>query len=176
MLKNNQFDSVFINIVAGKFAIKTDKSDPEAIMRINKKGEEVYERHYSIIQGKIVRLEHEKTEFGDYLSVKIKSDKIYIFKIPAYSRLENGFLQRLPNVDLEKEVEIGLYTPENTTYLYMRQDGIISTAFSKEEIPKFKEITLRGKKGFDPEPAFTYLYEKALKPAQQKLNTEDLPF
>ena len=107
MLKTNKSRNIYISIIGGKFTVKTDKADSQAILRINKNGQEVWERHYDTVTGTIKNIEHETTEYGDNLVLTLNDTlETYILKLPKYSRLENGFLQRLPNIDLTKEIDL----------------------------------------------------------------------
>src|SRR5574343_938923 len=165
---NESNNLTYLNIVNGKIAVKTDKNDSKAVVRTNKNGYVVYERLYNSITATVVGLKHiHHEEYGTQLSIQMvdETDTIYELKLPAMSRIELGFLTRLPALDLSKPITLGVLkktndkgSDVNDIWIY-KNGNKIESVFGKDELPAFLEVKVKGKLTYDPEPTFTYLYE-----------------
>lgn len=192
-LTNQNSGIKYLNIIKDKLALRVTKDTPGAIMRTNKNNQEVYELHFDNITAKIEGLEHEESDYGTSLKITLRDmTDVFILKLPAMEQHEGAFLKRLPNIDLKQEVTIGFVTFSNDksktgfrTYLYARQnDEKVENAYGLDDLPKFDEVMIKGKKTYDPTNHFNALYERSLKPAIEKLQgvvvenvtDDDIPF
>lgn len=95
-------NKVFINIVAGKFAKKVTDAHPNAVSRVNKKGETVYEEMYETLSGEIKDFSVEDIELGGNKKIRIFVIQIrvggttYVVNLPWDSRITERIVWLLP--------------------------------------------------------------------------------
>jgi hypothetical protein len=95
------------SISNGLIVIKSDSSDPKAKSRVNKLGNEVYERFYRSIAGTITNISVEENKFGETdVRVGLKNeDTIGVLTFKLNSSYGRAFLAQIFNVDFSKQVE-----------------------------------------------------------------------
>ena len=100
----------YANISNGLIVIKSDSSDPKAKSRVNKLGNEIYERFYRSIVGIITSISVEENKFGETdVRVGLKNeDTIGVLTFKLDSSYGRAFLAQIFNVDFSKQVE---FTP-----------------------------------------------------------------
>lgn len=122
-----QNNTYYWNIVGGRFArrVLTDGAE-----RVTKSGKTVMEAYVDGIEGHIVALYIQDTEYGPILRLKIKNDEVYhVINIPVNSSFFRQFVNKLPNVDLNKAVSVELAVYKGRNVLFVRQgDGNIKNA------------------------------------------------
>ena len=100
----------YANISNGMIVIKSDSSDPKAKSRINKLGNEIFERFYRSIAGQITAITIEENKFGETdVRVGLKNeDMIGVLTFKLDSSYGRAFLAQIFNVDFSKQIE---FTP-----------------------------------------------------------------
>lgn len=95
------------SISNGLICIKADEKTPGAKSRVNKLGNQVWEKFYKSIAGNIVGLGMSENKFGEReIRVRIENgDSVGILTIKADSSYGRGFFNQIFNVDLRKQVE-----------------------------------------------------------------------
>ena len=175
----------FITIYNGKFSKKIKKPDnivsPEdiekflrennAIARVNKLGETVYEIYHDSFTGKLVGLKVKDGKYGkDWIfSFQDKGD-IYLLQLPYTNGFAKNIIKMLPNADLSKEMKV---TPmlkveadgTKKSSVFINQDGVALkhayTRDNKNGMPDMEEITVKGVKVWDDTQQMIFL-EKAI--------------
>lgn len=91
----------------GMIVIKSDSNDPKAKSRINKLGNEIYERFYRSIAGQITAITIEENKFGETdVRVGLKNEgMIGVLTFKLDSSYGRSFLAQIFNVDFSKQVE-----------------------------------------------------------------------
>jgi hypothetical protein len=90
----------------GLIVVNSDASDPKAKTRVNKLGNQVYERFYASIGGIITGLSVEENKFGE-TEVRVtlmNEEKKGVLSFNLDSAYGRGFLAQIFNVDLTKNV------------------------------------------------------------------------
>lgn len=103
--------TTFANIVNGKFAIKTNQDNPNAVARVNKKNETVYEILHDKLEAKIVSMKIEKDDYGKKLVIELEeaADR-YTLTLPVESKFFDHFCAKIGNVDRSQLVTIAPYS------------------------------------------------------------------
>lgn len=103
--------TTFANIVNGKFAIKTNQDNPNAVARVNKKNETVYEILHDKLEAKIVSMKIEKDDYGKKLVIELEeaADR-YTLTLPVESKFFDHFCAKIGNVDRTQLVTIAPYS------------------------------------------------------------------
>jgi hypothetical protein len=160
-------DVIYVNIIDGKFAMRTTADDPQGTRRINMNNEEVYERLKPGLKGKLVSINTKvNTDFGkSWLFTIVDDEADYQLRVPFTGRLPEGFLLRLPNVNLSLPVTFRIFTdPEGKVVTYIRQQGkTVPKYWNKEndylELPQLKDIVhANGIPGKDGTARMEYVY------------------
>ena len=158
----------FVSVANGKFKVKSNADNPDAISRVNKKGDTVWEVPYSDLSGYITGIEITKFTFQGAenesleLTVQDGSDT-YIVQCIFGSSPCKSFLARAENVDYTQEVTLSAFeytqivnNDERTnTYMVPKQLGEnIPAIYGQEEKglkpwPKLVEITRNRKTEWD---------------------------
>jgi hypothetical protein len=156
-------------IYSGRFATRTQANAPGAFKRINKLNKEVWEKYYDQLEGVISHFEAQDSKFGRQLMIEL--DGADIIKVPWSSRYTTGFLSCYPNFDPEVPVTFRPYafTPEDQPdkirrgWTMMQQKARIPAAYTKEELPRLKELTVKGVKVWDDTDLLDFLWDGAIK-------------
>lgn len=116
--ENSGSKVMWAKISGGKIVLPSDQSDPKAIKRINKVGNEVWERFYASIAGFIKTLSIEENKFGETdIRVGLENGpNKAVLTFALDSSYGRGFLNQIFNVDLTKQIA---FTP----WLKMTEDG-----------------------------------------------------
>ena len=182
-------NSKIVTIVKGKFTIRLpdDSDNPEAVEReltmgVNA-GKIVKELQYSGIEGTILGCYVDESDYGANLITELVDEEgsRYKLQIPLDSQFFGQYAKRMPNIDLTKELFLGLgYDRERgRNFLYARQgDENVSMAYTKENpngLPEPTKKTVKGKEVWDFEEQENFLYEVAMD-FSTKVQSSDVPF
>lgn len=162
MLQNSQNQSkIFLNVIGGKIRRKVTKDTEGAEERTNKNGEKVYELCYTSLTAKIESISIRQSEFNgekvDNWEVVLSDiGEKYHLQLPTSGRITNGFMFRLPNTDVSKDIEVVTFTDKENpdrTVLILKQDGkTVPVAYKKDApngLPQLEKITFKGKEVWD---------------------------
>lgn len=111
-LQNTSERKTYIQILNGRFSLKSNKDNVEAVERINKKGDTVYELLYDkLSEVKIKSMSIEKTDYGKNLEIFL-TDKAenFILSIPVESKYFDSFCAKIGNADLSKDMTLAPYS------------------------------------------------------------------
>lgn len=141
-------DVIYVNIIEGKFAQRTNAEDPQAKERTNKAGEVVYERLYRNLTGKLIKLYTQvNKDFGkSWLFILDDGKDIYQLRVPFTGRLPEGFLLRIPNIVINLPVKFSIFTdPEGKVVTYLRQlDKTVPKYWNAEnnymDLPQLQDV------------------------------------
>lgn len=111
-LSNSNSDrKTFVNIINGKLTVKTDKDNPLAVARENKKGETVYEIHHDKLSALITGMQITKNDFGKQLEIEMSEPEgKYLLTIPVESKYFDSFCAKIGSADLGAEITIAPYS------------------------------------------------------------------
>lgn len=164
-LGNTGGGKTYVNQFKGNFTVRSNADDPEAKQRINKMGKTVYEKLYNTLSGYITGIK--KTESEDYgfgWEVTVEADgKDYTLNMSYIGRTTMGIFLRLPNIDLNKEVELKLFyfEEEDKSALVVYQDGEkIMPFWTKDDpktLPQMEKTMVNGKETWDSTQRMKYL-------------------
>lgn len=118
MPRHSSEKQTYLNISFGKIREKVTKETPGAVSRENKNGDTVWEMVDNSVEGKITGIRYkEHSEYGNSYEITIDDgEEVFNLSLHEDSKFANGFLTRLPNVDLNKFVTIMPYefTPSDS--------------------------------------------------------------
>lgn len=155
---------VFCKIMNGKIVVPCKEGDANAVPRIlekgDRKGQTVYEQHYTGISGDIRNVSVVDGKFGKELHIHIVSNEgEYVIQMGLSDTYATAFLTRLPNMDFNKPVEIRPYlfkgnegTMKPWLTVYQDEEQVPVKWDSKsdpKEFPKLEEVVVSGKKTID---------------------------
>ena len=188
-LTNSETSNKIVTIVKGKFTIRLpdDSNNPKAVEReltmgVNA-GKIVKELQYTGIEGSIERCYVDESEYGvNYMTELVDEEgSRYKLQIPLDSQFFGQYAKRMPNIDISKEIFLGLgYDRERgRNFLYARQgDEKVGFAYTKDNpngLPEPTKKTVKGKEVWDWEEQENFLYEVAMD-FSTKLESSDVPF
>jgi len=145
-------------ISGGKIVVTSDENDPKAIKRINKVGNEVWERFYASIGGTITTLSVEENKFGE-VDIRVglqNDDKKGVLTFALDSSYGRGFLNQIFNVDLTKPVSFNpwmkvLEDGTKRTNLYLNYSNKEKVLYQLPEgTPEVKWVDTKKGKVIDP--------------------------
>ena len=180
---NSAATKVFLNIIGGKICRKTTKENPDAASRTNKNGELIYELQYNSLKAKVKDLNITEKEFKGEKTLNweiVLSDvgEEYILQLPISGRVTNGFLFRLPNVNLGEEIEIVTFLDKektDRTVLIVKQNGTtVKTAYTKDApngLPPLKSVMFKGKEQWDDTEQQFFIKEMVERTIKPKLKS-----
>lgn len=135
---------VYLNIFNGKFVVRSDENDAQAVSRTNKNGSTVWERHYDkmtnciLESAKIVQVEN----MGAQIKLAVVSDgELYEIGFSVDSKYGSSFLWKASFIDVSKKFDITPYSftdkeGKNMTGFNILQDGVkVATTFAEGEVP-----------------------------------------
>lgn len=155
---NNETKTIWASISNGSIITKSDANDPKAVKRINKVGNEVYERHWASIFGLIKTIQIEENKFGETdIKVGLEDEgnqSILTFKLnSSYGR---SFLSQIFNADLSRKIQFAPWTKttedgQKKTRLYLSY-GVRNMNIEWKlpaGTPEVKFVDVKGKKVID---------------------------
>lgn len=169
----------FLSVMDGKIVQKVEEGTPNAVERVNKNGEKVYELKFSFVSGILTDI-YVKT--GEYAGNEIKSwilqlvdgDDHYQLDIPYSGAWASTMFNALlnPEVDFSRPLRFAPWQKSRpdggkTKCLYVNQEGSQDSfqwVYTKEnpgDCPPLKEVMLKGKKTYDDYDR-TQFFEKQL--------------
>lgn len=186
---------IYLSIIGGKLAQKVEKGTANAVSRLNKKSEEVWELLHQKVSGMIEEMKIEKKDFGEQLDITMNDvGERYTISIPVESKWFDSFCAKIGSAQLDKTLEIVPYSFEakdgsgkkNGINIYQKgnpaadEKGKLPYYFSKENamgkpFPPDQKLGDREYKMFklqEREFYCKYINNMAFNPAK----TSDLPF
>ena len=127
----------FLGITNGRISLRvpegTDGAVERKITQGKNEGKSVHEIFFDSVSGYIVGGKLERKEFGqsviESIVVKVKDGKeVFNLNIPWNSRMRDAFCKVVPNIDVEKPVEIVVFPSkksgeEGVAVLLVKQEG-----------------------------------------------------
>jgi hypothetical protein len=188
---SNGSNKNYLNITGGKITQKAKEGTPNAISRVNKMGNTVWELHFDALQGQIVNIHLESSNYAEKLWVVTVRDGIdlYYLHLPYSGGVTMGLLNKLPNIDFSKELTIKVFRifdeakGKDKDYLVVYQGGMgkehkVPTAFPKENpngLPKMEQIKVKGAMVWDDTKQMEWLENLIMKTIVPKLNGAPAP-
>ena len=101
----------YLSIINGKFAQKVKAETPNAVARENKNKVTIHELLYDALEGQILGLKMETSDFGRQLTVEVRSgiDKFNL-AIPMESKYFDNFCYKINAVNLNQDVKMIPYS------------------------------------------------------------------
>jgi len=109
---SNNSNTTYLRISGGKIWLKTNESNPQAVKRITKKGETVFEQPFTSLSGVISKMYiNESIEYGDTLVLSVLAGEAtrYSLPIPINSNTFKSFVNLLPNVNIKEPLTISTW-------------------------------------------------------------------
>jgi hypothetical protein len=153
-LKTRSTSTTYVTVINGKITKKVKQNIPGAVARVNKMNETVYELHFDSLEGYLKNIETKEGDYGKQWIITISDGgDDYQLQLPFSGNYGYGLLRRLPNIDLNKQLEIKTGVFEEKPYLTVYQGGKkVEYYFTKEEthgLPEMKKIKVKGKDTWD---------------------------
>lgn len=156
---------LYLSIYDGrmKYNVKPDTQGAEK--RINKNAKEVWEMFVSSVSGHLVGIEKQVSEeYQDSWVIKLhdrSDDSTVHLRIPYSGRQADGFLRRLPNMDLEKPIKIAAGSYNEKQWLTVSQEGSKLDYYWTQEnpgnLPQMVQMVVKGKEVWDDTEKMKYL-------------------
>ncbi len=163
LVERGESNVLYFSVFEGYLKRNVDESEENAKEKITKTGKKYFMRFYSSISGSLFSMEKSHHEdYGDSWNIKLRDDdQTYHLQIPYSSRQADGFLRRLPNIDLNKPIEIACGDYDNKYYLTVKQDGIKVPYFWDKEnpgdLPQMVQVKYKGDLVWDDTDKMQYL-------------------
>lgn len=179
MALENREGGQFITIFQGKFSIRADKSVEGAVSRINKKGNEVWEKHYTSFTARLTDIRTVDTEYGKNWAFSfVDGAEEYVLRLPYSNSYATAFLKMLPNIDLSKPMKlqpaVKMVDGVNRSSLFVSQDGqTIKHAYTKDVpngLPPMKQIVVKGQTVWDDTDRIEFLHDMVMTTIVPKLS------
>ena len=144
MLNKRQANKPFLRIAGGNIVVPANQGDEGAQERIitsgKREGESVWEHQYGsltahIIGGRVRKNEELKIWLMDIEFAEPYNDDTQTLRLQFGGPLCNQIVRYFPNVDLTKQVTLGVGTDKEkgTSFAYMKQgEDVIHSAFTKD--------------------------------------------
>lgn len=170
---NTGGNNTIVNIIEGTFRIRSHAEDTEAISRVNKKGDTVYERRYTSLSGRIKDIYTEDTDYGKKVVFVIKDDKEYKLGLGYADGITSNIYKMLPNVNPNEIVNITLQRkPDDKgverTSIFLSQNGNnIKWAYTRDNrngMPELEKIIVKGEEIWDNTKQVEWLWSNAVLP------------
>lgn len=146
--------AIYLGIVAGKLARRFKLPNENTMERKTTEGNIVYEEYFKSLDGTLVGLDKRTHEqYGDSLLVYIKGDsQLYCVQMQMSGRYAMNFLKTLPNVDIEKDIELTPFEKQlgegkTDSTIFVRQDGLTLKRFFTKDNPHDLPEPVQRKKG-----------------------------
>jgi len=165
---SNREGGKYITILGGKFSVRTNKENPEAIERVNKVGNTVYEVFYDSFTGKIVNIRTRDGEYGKSWEFDFQDGgEIYTLQLSYSNSYATNILKMLPNIDLSKEMKVQpsqkMEDGKTKSSLFISQDGVtLKHAYTMAEpngLPPMVQIVVKGQSVWDDTERLAFLQE-----------------
>lgn len=165
---SNREGGKYITILGGKFSVRTNKENPEAIERVNKVGNTVYEVFYDSFTGKIVNIRTRDGEYGKSWEFDFQDGgEIYTLQLSYSNSYATNILKMLPNIDLSKEMKVQpsqkMEDGKTKSSLFISQDGVtLKHAYTMAEpngLPPMVQIVVKGQTVWDDTERLAFLQE-----------------
>ena len=161
----------FVTIVGGKWTIRVPEGTDGAVARELTKGPNmgsfVHEKYYSTLSGNITGAMLKNGEYGTDFCLFLEDDgETFDVKMPVPSDYFRSFAKASPNIDVSKELVIGLGQDKEKghPFLFLKQgDQTVKSAFTKAEpngMPEWEKKEVMGKVKWDQEKQNDFLYGK----------------
>jgi hypothetical protein len=158
----------WLTINAGEITRRVPAGTEGAVSRtIKKTGKLVHELRYNALEGTLKRINVSSSEYGEqWVFVIDDGREEYNLAMPYSSGTANGFLFRLPNLNLEAPLKVKSYYIEGEDGKWRQFIGIeqagekVLPYFTKEEkhgLPDLKEVTISKKKHLDDTDRLEFL-------------------
>jgi len=167
LTNESQSGGNWLSIIKGEISKKVPQGTEGAKERTNKNGEVVYEMKYNALEGTLKRIGVFEGEYGDqWIFVIDDGTEEYNLALPYSSGTANGFLYRLPNINLEIPLKIKTFYIEGKDdgiwrqYLGVYQNGKVESAYTKEEpngLPPMVKVKRKGKEEWDDSDRLEFL-------------------
>ena len=101
----------YYNIINGSISQKVKEGTEDAVSRVNKKGDTVWELQYNSLEGIVTKIEVEESkDFGRFIKVWMKDvDEVMMLNIPFESAYGYGLCYKMPFIDWTKPLELGAF-------------------------------------------------------------------
>lgn len=194
----------FVTIFDGKFEVRVKPGTEGATTRTKKDGEEIHVLNYGGIDGKIVDIQKDVTEWQGkkFSSLKIflqDVDEKYCLNWPYNSSLTTAFYHMIENIDLDKSVKFTASKKKDKkgverVSLFVSQDNQnVKWKYTKDYVyapgevskPQWEKKTIKGEEVWD-NTAEILFFEKILKdkilpklrkptPVSDEISDDDIP-
>ena len=196
--KNTNSNNIsFLTVVKGRLARRvpegTDGAESRELENGPNKGSIIFEEFFSEVSGYLIGKGLVETPYGDMIEISLKDpeeDESYQIRIPWDSRIRDQFVRRIPEIDVEKPIEIVCFPDkkDQAPVLLVKQGGeILKNHFTRESPgdcpPAEKKIDKKGKEtwSFEERDAFLWKlteeffekFEGEEKPKYQESANED---
>jgi hypothetical protein len=164
----------YLTVVGGKFCQRVDENTEGAVPREltmgKNKGKTVFEKFYKEITGYITGGNLETGEFGESIMIHVSDPKeeseVYL-RLPWNSKLRDAFVKRLPNLDVNKPVELVCFPDKENgspVLLIKQNNENLPFYYKKGEmngLPEPTEKTIKGKRVLNWDDVEAFLWGKA---------------
>ena len=161
--------TIYSNVLDGKMSIRVQAGTPGAITRINKKGAQVHELRYDQLTGDLVGFSHRTGEFGIEFLIDLEDEgKRYQIQVPWDSRYTKEFLKCCPKFNLNLPLSFRPYRFQDEQkadrfingWVIYQNGNRVPSAYDPAILPRFEEVTFKGKKVWDDSKHMNFLWDR----------------
>lgn len=166
MALENRTGGNYITILGGKFCQRVPEGTAGAERRINKIGNEVFEKFYDSFTGKLINIMVQDGNYGKTWNFVFQDkEEPYTLQLSYSNSFATAFLKILPNIDLEKEMRLSPSVKEvdgkNRSSLFVNQDGVpLKHAYTRENpngLPDMEQVKVKGVMTWDDTKRLEFL-------------------
>jgi len=173
---SDQGKITYFRVVRGYFCTKSDESNPNSVARKTEDGRVFYDLQFRALEGVIfdIKLEdYEHPKRGPEQRWKVFmyepiDNEVWCVTLPASSRVTNGLLTRLPNIDMRLPVKLVAcwFADDEKGALYAEQAPGLDSKYVKIQpywtrdnpgnLPELKQVTVNNKVTWDSTDRIKY--------------------
>lgn len=180
LINKSEGGSIYLSLYKGVVTQRVKSDTPGAIQRENKKGDIVFEKQFAGVGGYITSIRKKSVEFDGITQYQWEftftvrgggKSQNYVLTIPESSRIGGQVMNRLPNVDFTKEVDlttgegIDKETGKPFQWAVLKQNGVkVEPAYTREApngLPPLQKIKVRGQEAWDNSDQLAF-YDKVI--------------
>lgn len=156
----------YLRVFNGNIVQRAQPNEDEAVSRVNKNGDTVWEFQHEAWRGKIVDVQLRVGNFGKELIIEL--DDAFL-TVPYSGSHSKGLLYRLPVIEPGRTITFQPYMFEGSDkkmkhgWTILDEDGnTIKEYFDREDVPSMEQKTVRGEEVWDDTEQLDWLCKNSL--------------
>lgn len=173
---SNSTKKIYVQTLGAAFVKRSIKENPEAIKRVNKVGNEVYELHYDTLEGSIIDIDVKTTEVEvgnrmiktERLEIEMLcGEEVIILNLVANSGHAFNFYKRMEKINYMEPVTLQMWAYDNPFMAVMQGGKLVDSKYQKEDIPEWKKVEVNGETVWDKTDTMKFFRPKVREVKEQ---------